>query len=539
VRGRFVVLVMIVAAFLFAQPLHILSAQPSPSPVIELGYSPGSLTTTTTGVPVYTAGDEVWVMSESSVPYVLELSNPSGTVVASQVLEPQAPTVLYDFSSKDMPGTWALAEVLLQTSVTVGTLPLLVVGATTVPLNMSGYSLSASGNLSMSFTAASSSAYDFQACAVGSPAPAAASIPIPAALGSGNMQVTLNGSVVQIVPSGQVSASFSFWVELHQDYSYTDGGTSTVVSRDMEVASSTAVPIPVSSTNSTSSPVATLVHLRPGLFTLRAFFDSSSGLSAAEAPVLIPANSSTWIPIAGCSSTSKLPLSPFTLSSVLGASTQEWPTQVYLMYLVDGVEMYSATTLQIYPAAIDVVAAPWLAPFTDSELAFQLGPGVQQSASAGGLIFLTASKYPLTVSVSLLDGETQSVLIQSAYSYVIVPVNASQIVVDAVTGGKAAPGASITISADNITIAHARSGTGGTAVFYVPQGSYDVVGTFDNVTEGASVLTVLNNSSAIALNFPGSGGQSFAYAYLLIGTAAAGLIASALVWAKVYRGKVG
>jgi hypothetical protein len=209
------------------------------------------------------------------------------------------------------------------------------------------------------------------------------------------------------------------------------------------------------------------------------------------------------------------------------------------MYLVDGVEMYSSTTLQLGPAAIDVVAAPWQAPFTDSELAFQLGPGVQQSASTGGLIFLTATKYPLAVSVSLLDGETQPIEIQSAYSYVIVPVNASQLVVDAAVGGKGAPGATITISADNITIAHARTGAAGTAVFYVPQGTYDVVGNFDNVTQGASVLTVLNNSSAITLNFPGPGGQGFTYAYLLIGTAVAGLAASALVWVRVYRGKVG
>jgi hypothetical protein len=351
------------------------------------------------------------------------------------------------------------------------------------------------------------------------------------------MQVTLNGSNVQIVPSAQVTTPFSFWVELHQDYSYTDGGTSTVVSRDVEVASSTAVPI--SGPNATSSPLMTLVHMRPGRFTLRAFFDSASGLAAAEASVFIPGNSSSWISIAGCSSSSHLPSSPFTLSSTLGSSTQTWPQEVYLMYLEEGVEMYSATPVQVRPAVIDVVAAPWGASFTDSELAFQPGSGVQQSASAGGVIYLTATQYPLTVGVSLLKGETQAIEIPSAYSYVTLQVNSSKVVVDTLVAGAATPGASITVSVGNMTISQARSGFGGAAVFYLPQGSYDVSGTFDNVTRTAGVLAVANNSSMVALNFPGAGDQGLIYAYLLIGTGAAGLIASILVWAKVYRGRVG
>jgi hypothetical protein len=531
-----ILLLLLVGAFMCAQPLHLTAAQPPSAPTLELGYSPGSLSPTTTGVPVYAAGDALWVVSESQVSFVLELSNPSGAIVASAEIGPQAPIMLYRFSASVGSGTWTLAEVLLQTSETLGSLPLLVVGSALVSINMTEYSLSSAGQLSMNFTAASSSAYDFLACAVGSAAPGTVSIPLPPSLGTGDMQVTMNGSNVQIVPSGQVTTQFSFWVELHQDYSYADGGSSTVVSRDMEVASSTAVPI--SGSNATSSPVMTSVHMRPGRFTLRAFFDSASGLSSAEASVFIPSNSSSWIPIAGCSSSSRLQSSPFTLSSTLGTSTQAWPQEVYLMYLEEGVEMYSATPVHVYPAAIDVIAAPWGASFTDSELAFQPGPDVQQSASAGGLIYLTATEYPLTVGVSLLHGETQAIEIPSAYSYVTLQVNSSKVVVDTVVAGAATAGANITVSAGNVTIGQARSGFGGAAAFYLPQGSYDVSGTFDNVTRTAGVLAVANDPSVVTLNFPGAGDQGLIYVYFLIGTGVAGLVASVLVWAKVYRGRV-
>ncbi|MDA4136942.1 MAG: hypothetical protein OK449_08135 [Thaumarchaeota archaeon] len=535
-RGK-LILLLLVGAFLCAQPLYTAAAQPSPLSAIELGYSPGSLAPTASGVPVYTAGDALWVMSDSQSPYVIALSNPNGTMVASAPVEPRAPIVLYTFSGSDGRGTWTLAEILLQTGQTVASIPLLVVGHTQVPLNMTEYQLSGAGQLSMNFTTVSSDAYDLLACAVGSATPGTVSIPLPASLGTGDMQVALNGSNVDIVAKAQLNTPFNFWVELHQDYSYTSGATSTVISRDMEVASSTAVPI--SSSNATSSPITTLLHMRPGRFTLRAFFDSSGGLAAAEAPVLIPSNSTGWISLADCSASSSLPSSSFTLSSTLGSSTQTWPRQVYLMYLEQGVEMYSASQLQVGPAAVDVIAAPWGSHFTDSELAFQLGSDVKESASAGGLIFLTATQYPLTIGLSLLSGETQAVLIPSAYSYVTLQVNSSKVVVTTVVAGAATLGTNLTVSSGNNTISQARSGFGGTAVFYLPQGSYDIGGTFDNVTRTAGVLTVLNNVSAVTLSFPGPGGQGLTYAYVLIGTGAVGLIASALVWAKVYRGRVG
>ena len=508
-RGRLVLLLLLVGAFLCVQPLQMASAQvvvtTSLAPPVELGYSPGSLNTIANGVPVYTTGDSLWVMSTSSTPFILQLSNPNGSVLASGVINPQAPIDLYTFPPSAVSGTWALTEVVLQTAEASGSIPLLVVDANSVALSMTGYALSSDGNLSMTFTTAPSNAYDFLACSVGGQPPDTLSIPLPGALGTGNMQVTMNGSSVEITAKGAVSSPFSFWVELHQDYSYTDGSSSTVVSRDMEVASSTAIPISPGS-NATSSPITAAVNMRPGLFTLRAFFDSSSGLSAATASVLIPGNSSTWIPLSSCSASSKNPSPPFTLSSRLGSSTQTWPTQVYLTYLEDGVEMYSVTTVRVQPAALAVVASKWDAPLTDSELTFHPGPGVQQSATADGTIYLTATQYPLTIGVSILKGEVQSVVIPSPYSYVTLELNASRLVVDTLVAGDATPGAAVVISTGNTTISLAKSGFGGVAEFYLPPGSYNITGTFDNMTRTAGVLAQENGSSVVTLNFAGCGG---------------------------------
>jgi len=52
------------------------------------------------------------------------------------------------------------------------------------------------------------------------------------------------------------------------------------------------------------------------------------------------------------------------------------------MYLEDGVEMYSVTPVQVQPAAISVIAAPWGTSFTDSAAYLPTGswrPGIRFS----------------------------------------------------------------------------------------------------------------------------------------------------------------
>jgi hypothetical protein len=530
-----VFLLLFFVALLYLQPLQATAAPTGPA--IELGYSPATLSPTSTGIPVYTTGDALWIMSEASPSLMVELSSPGGAVSIEVVISPQAPIMIYNFSGLDQPGTWTLGVYDAGVNQLTESFSVSFVRDVSIPLRMTEYSLSSAGQLSMNFSLSGSAGYDFQACAVGNPAPSTVSVPVPASLGSGSISVALNQSAVQVSSDVQVTTPFNFWVELHQDYSYTDGGTSTVVSRDMEVASSTAVPI--SGSNATSSPLQKMLQLRPGRFTLRAFFDSSAGLSASEIPVLLTGGNSSWISLKACVSASTLTSSNFNLSSTLGSFTQEWPQQVYLMYLEQGVEMYSMSPVQVQPAVLNVVASPWGSPLTDSQLTFRPGPDVQESASSGGVFYLTAKQYPVQVAISVLSGETRTVEIPSAYSYVTVDINSSKLVIDATSAGGGAPGASITVSSGNLTVSRGITNFGGTAVFYLPPGSYGISGSLGNTTKASTVVLSAGNSTVVVLTFPGSGGSGLTYAYLLTGTGIIGIGISAFIWVRVYRNRAG
>jgi hypothetical protein len=110
-------------------------------------------------------------------------------------------------------------------------------------------------------------------------------------------------------------------------------------------------------------------------------------------------------------------------------------------------------------------------------------------------------------------------------------------VVDAMSAGEGTPGASITISSDNLTVGRGITNFGGTTVFYLPPGSYGVSGSLDNATRASPVLLSEGNSSIVVLTFPGSSDSALVYTYLLIGTGVLGIGISAAIWVRVYRNR--
>jgi len=496
---------------------------------LSMGFGPGIMTPVSQGVPVYTPGDQIWVASDSQDQLTATLATPGGTTAARAILTPMDPVFLYALPSSGPAGSWTLT-VTSSAQPLVGEQTTLLVAAQDVlpPATLERYLLSGSGQLEMNFTLPTTVQYDVQACAVGNALPEAASVPIPSSVGSGRLLLAKNGSELDISTQGSILRPFDFWVELHQNYSYSTG-PSTVISRDLAVAAITTVQM-TAGANSTNATLIDRAQVRDGRFVVRAFFGTPSGIAVEQTEVLLSGNQ-TWISLPDCSSTAVVRATTFSLSASLADPVSRWPTAVYTMYESYGVEMVTLTMLDLQPAVVTVLASPWETPLNDSLISFTLGPGVADSSSGGATLYLVASQYPVRVEVSV-GGQTQSASVEQPFSSTTVQVNSSKLSVATYLDGKPASGASITVDAGNATLARAVGGSG-FSVFYLPEGSYTVQVTLGNSTRLESVLSQTGKASVMDVYFTSRPDQTDLY--LLLAAAGLGAMMSALVWVKVYR----
>jgi hypothetical protein len=536
VRAR----ILLVALLALSTAIHAAPAASqvvfTSSPLLGMGFSPGSVSPIADGVPVYALGDQLWAESYSSGPVIVEVVNAMGTIVADDTLLPMSPTLVHTFSFTDEGGSWGLLAAASGNT----ELPSLVAGFTlvgneSVEPSMTAYRLTGDGGLDMNFSLASPGAYDIAACLVGSSAPSTVAIPVPSGLGRGQLGLVKEGNQVAVDLNGNVTAPFTFWAELHYDYSYTLGN-STVVSRDLEVAASNPVDVNLNFSGATTG-LEDQLSMRTGRVSMWAFFESSQGISVYEAPLLIP-DISTWVSLDGCTAFASSLAPTFSLSSSLAQPTQAWPREVYTMYRVDGVEMFSTMVIPIAPATIRVLASPWNEPFTNSELAItgSVGAPVQDSTVWKDTIYLTAGQYPMEVSVTVSGSEGGTVDIAQPFSTNGLNVGSGKVVVDTEANGKPVSGANVILSEGGSQVANASS-VDGEATFYVLAGNYTVAGSYGNSTATGAVDAPDGVQSTISLTFIGSSQYSTGelLSYLLVGTALVGIAISAFVWVRAYR----
>jgi hypothetical protein len=302
-----------------------------------------------------------------------------------------------------------------------------------------------------------------------------------------------------------------------------------VISRDVAVAEITTVQMTANQTSANATLVDN-AQIRDGRFTVRAFFDTPTGIAVEQTPILIPGND-TWISLQGCSSTAGVKTTTFSLSASLADPVSSWPTMVYTMYTSYGVEMVTETRLGLQPAAVRVLASSWEVPLNDSLITFTPGSGVADSSSGGATFYMISSHYPVQVGVSV-GGQTQAISVEQPFSSTVVQVNSSKLSVATYLNGKPASGASINVMTGSGTIAHAVSGAG-FSVFYLPQGNYTVRVSLGNSTIVEKVLSETGSSSVLSAYFTTSPDREGLY--LLLATAGIGSVASAVVWVKVYR----
>jgi hypothetical protein len=532
VRVRAVLALALLALSLCDLPAHAQVSVASNAP-IGLGFGPTSLRPIGDGVPIYTVGDQMWVTSYSQSSLMLNLTDPSGVLVAQQFVGPNSSSLFYSFSSSDPEGVWTLDTALAFVPQNVQVTPILLAKPSPSATTMTGYKLLGNGQLSMNFTIASATAYDIGACLVGSGLPDAASVPIPSKQGVGQLGLGRSGREVSVSLEGQVTNPFTFWLELHQDYSYLLQGTSTVVSRDVLAAESNAVAVPIGRSNLTKAVFQNDLRMRTGRYTLRAFFEGSGGLSAYETSVLLT-NSNSWIWLEGCTAASSSLISSFTLASSLTRPISQWPRGVYTMYKDEGIDMFSLESLDVMPTAVAVFASPWGAALTSAHPSLIPNTNVDGFAFVNNTIYLTAKQYPATFAVSLLGGgskETYSIQV-GPFSVNVLNISTTKVVVSTLQDGKPLSGVSVTLKYNNETLA-TLSTKAGKAIFYVPAADYTVGASFGNSTMVGSVAGRAGIEADVTFDFGGSPSQVISY--LLIVTGVPGLLASLWLWVRIYR----
>ncbi len=500
---------------------------PLASVSIGLGFSASTIAPVSQGVPVFTTGDGLWVSNYSPSAELLALNSPSGKVVATASVPTNSSVYLYTFSAGDPSGIWVLKEPLVSGFVPVQfalELP------ASLQVTLSSYGLGTSGQLNMNFSLGSSIAYDISTCLVGAAPPITVTVPIPGGLGTGSMVIQRNGSVITVGSSGEVTAPFSFWVELHHDYAYGLNGNGPLVSRDQLVAQSGAVPFSPGQANVTTSPLSFDLNTRLGRYELRAFFESSNGLATYETPVLNTGTAS-WIWLSGCTASSSLVGSHFSLSASLQQTTSLWPRAVYVMYKEEGVEGFTLAPVHVAPSVIDVVASPWGKVLNDSQFSVSAGNGTQ-SVLRNGVVYLLADRYPVQASASILHGVGKSVVIQEPYTVTQLPINSSKLIVQTTIAASAATGAAISIDLNNQTIAAAVSKSASTD-FYLPPGTYDVTVKYQNSTLASATTGVGGAQITLSFSFAQSVSTPTFWVYAF--TAAVGVAASLYVWISYYR----
>jgi len=496
-------------------------------PLIGLGYNPATVQPVASGIPVYTAGDQMWIQSYySNTTAIIQLENPRGEVPNGLVtLDPNEVYDAYTFGTADLPGQWTLT---ITTTFGNFNIPFTVVTANTslVPRYV-GSSLS-DNFLNQAFELPQTSAYDIQACAAGQ---SLGSSVVYGLVGgrNGSIDVSLGENSSRVSVS-QVPYPLAVWLDLYSQYTYVVGGGG-MVSQNLLVSETEEFTISPPSTGVVLQWVNQM-PLHYGRFDLRVYVRTTSGLSLYEAPFLRTA-SGGWIALSDCTSMVNVSSGVFTLSTSLDASNSTWPRQLYTMYDQSGVESYSVAPVAANETAIHLTDYPFHRPLT----------GVVINASAPGItggqwdaynstVYLLAPSFPSTVSIEVSFGgvvtEVVKTTIPTSYWPETLSIKAGTLQASVVYQGKAVANATYSLSTTGATPVAVKSNSLGTLSVQLPPGNYTVSASYQgtSTSEAVGVGVGQTTSATLELNPP----PFPTLLYLLVGVAVATALANVLIW---------
>ena len=511
----------------------------APTPNVGLGFGPASIFPLTQGTPIFTNGDNLWVLDGYVSNVFVTLLSPSGTLVEPvRSAQPGEPLLVHKFGSADQAGIWRL--VVTDIMGLNSSVPIRVVAINgPVSPGLPRESLLPGGQLEINFTLGPRDEYAVQACLTALPVPSNATLQLPPAIGSGQLGVQLNDSRVNLAISGAVTTPFDFWMELYHPYSLSVGTGGEVVSQDLKVASTTPFSYQLQSPRSANGlTVVNNLPLRVGRYTLRAYFRTATGLTVQEIPMLREADGH-WLWLGGCASLQTVQSNQFSLRMGLNASVVAWPRGAFTMYRVGGIEGYSFENLDLGLSAVMVVGSPWNVTLTQVQ-ARAVGPTVLGSTEMNGTLYVLSSQYPVNATMRVSIGSTnylnQTLHLGSSYTLGRESVSVGLIDVQAASNGQSKSGVRVVVRTQSNASVTSVTNSTGVAVFALPAGAYSASARLGNVTATAEATVVAGERTQVSLDLSGGSGQLLVDGLAVL--AVIGVLANVWVWLRIRRGRI-
>ena len=506
-------------------------AQPS---FIELGYGPGNLESIQNGIPIYAPGDSMWLLSTSSKVSSIQLISPNGTTELQHTITQSAVYDLYRFSSSDIAGNWSLGITLDNFSTTTLQIPFVNPTAHPIGVSLSNYTFGA-GNLNLNFAVTPNNSFDVQTCLGSADVNSSIVIPIPAKLGAGEMLVIGGTRASELTFEGTVTSPFIFWFEMEYSYSYKGSLGGEYISRDISVFKSNTVVV--------SSPIPAALQIsnstspREGRYTMNAYFQSSNGITVEQTTALL-LNGLNWAWTGGCES-AQVTSSSFTSKQSLQGDVLSWPTSLYYMYEVDGVDSYTQIPVSLKVARVDFVGS-----LSNSNLHY-LGYTVAQNGNIDqsniydGSLFLVGRSFPLRIQVTADFGGSNlpahNLTITTPYTIEQVVINVGEINASITNNTIPLSGASIVADNGQGGTASSSSNAEGIAVLIVPTGTYNVTVTSRGQSLTHSVSVTTDGKITLPFDFMSTSPPSDNLEYVLISLVIIGLLANIVLWLRPRR----
>lgn len=529
-------------AFLAIPILILLSSSFAPNRIhaayqdlqLELGYGLTTLVSVSSGVPVYTIGDTFWALSNFNGSVSGTLASPNSATTVHRNLETGIPVPIHQFTTSDVEGTWSFR--LLLSNHEKFFIPVHFVKPSDHSPKSSPYRYSLDNDkVRVGFDISSADVYDEEACLLTKQTEGLAAFHMPQAVGAGDIGIRRVGNSLIVGTNASIKSTFAFWLELYHPYSFNINGTTEFVSRSMRAA--TSIPIIVSSAGQSNTSLGWEANPRIGRYEARAFFENSSGsIFVAQERILVP-DYETWLSLDSCQ-VNGVNSSSAAYTASLKGNPVTWPTGVFLMYRVSGVESASLIPLSLHLSKVTFVAEPWETPVDDLQIKLDPNLSLGQYALVNGTMYILAKSYPmhLSFSVAIKSHFVPAGVVDFTMPYSIkqAPLSLGKIAVHVLNQEAPSAGVAVRLTDRYNETILGTTGTNAYANFFVPAGTYNVTATLAGQSSSARVAvsagqeTVLNMELQTAVAaLP----ESLASLQQILAiTAAIGLAVNIFVW---------
>lgn len=500
---------------------------------VELGYGPSSLSSIQEGTPIYAPGDSIWFLSTSDKVAFAKLISPDGVQKYSNSVSSSTVYRLYSFSSMDKGGIWTLEIGFENTSVLSLQIPFVNLKTTPFSVALSNYSLNAQ-YLNLNFTFAPNDAFNVETCVGSADVNSTLVLPIPARFGGGQMMLLGGINAAELSIEGIVTRPFTFWYNLQYSYSYMGNLSSEFISRETTVFKSHTVVI--STAQPISLQISNYTSPRPGRYTMNAYFESSSGIAVEQTSALL-LTAENWAWIGGCGITSVNSLSFISKQSLQG-NVSGWPTTLYSMYEINGIDTYTSTPINLKEARIDFFGS--LASSNVYYLHYSVAPNnnIDQYSVYDGSLYLIGRNFPLTARITPALGisslATQTITISRPYTIAREVIAVGEINVTITNNTKPLDGASVTADNEQGGSVTSQSNSKGISLLTVPPGTYNVTVSKEGLTQVQGISVPSGVKATLDFAFT-SNTPSDSLEYVLISFVIIGLIANVILWLRPKR----